>query len=201
MTARPLVFLDTETTGLHPARQAWEIAALRREEGKADEYLHLYVDVPIVDAEPAALRIGGYYDRHPDAVKKLGRPAPSGMRSVSPRNAAAAAARITHDATIVGACPWFDTETLEPLLRAHGHVPMWHYRLRDVEAMTAGFTGDVELGGLRRCAEALGIPVDRDREHTAMGDVLTTAAVFDAVILGNEEFARAFEAAALQVNH
>jgi hypothetical protein len=39
MTA-PLCFVDTETTGVHPGRRAWEVAIIRRDpDGYEEEWL------------------------------------------------------------------------------------------------------------------------------------------------------------------
>lgn len=59
---RPLVFLDTETTGLHTDRQPWEIALIRRDD-TGDTRTVLYVDLADLDldaAEPAGLRVSRF---------------------------------------------------------------------------------------------------------------------------------------------
>ncbi|MDZ4232820.1 MAG: hypothetical protein U1C73_03460, partial [Dietzia sp.] len=62
-----VVFLDTETTGKGPRRRAWEIAMIRRD-ATGDREITLYVDVADLDlphADPKALAIGRFDQRHP----------------------------------------------------------------------------------------------------------------------------------------
>ncbi|WP_369068572.1 hypothetical protein [Kineococcus terrestris] len=182
MSARPLVFLDTETTSLLPDRQAWEVAIIRRDLDGRRTTWEAMLPVDITSADPASLRIGGYYDRHPVGRWLTGKGEPQ-TRTVQPHQAARRIVELTHEATIVGACPWFDTETLERFLRRYDAIPSWHYRLRDVEAMTAGFAGSAEVGGLAHCAQLLDV-VQHD-PHTAMGDALTAERIWDALVLAS----------------
>jgi len=187
VTARALAFVDTETTSLFPDREAWEIAIVRREVDGEERAWEGFLSIDLDRADPQSLAIGGYYRRHPAGMQTVaGFSAPRYHQSMDPAivphpEAAAQVAALTHGATIVGACPWFDTHTLERLLRGRGYQPAWHYRLRDVEALAAGHTGNLDLGGLTTCARAVGVEVDTELEHTAMGDVLTTMRVWDAI--------------------
>ncbi|MEV6555898.1 3'-5' exoribonuclease [Nocardia sp. NPDC051756] len=186
----PLVFLDTETDGVHPDRKAWEVAMVRRDEHGQRE-TQFFVDIDLTTADPFGLKIGRFYDRHP-----LGRQvsAASGNDSaageaweeadwrarVLPKNQAAMRiARWTHGAQIVGAVPNFDTETLAAMLRRHGLCPSWHHRLRCVESLSAGHFGR-EVGGLSDCAAAF--EIEHPAAHTAMGDALTAMAIWDRVM-------------------
>lgn len=138
MTA-PLVFLDTETTGVHPGRRIWEAAMIRRDPGQPDRETQFYVDVNLANADPVGLAIGRFYQRHP-----LGRVA-AGLddqphEAIYTREAAALTiARWTHGAHVVAACPWFDTTSFEHLLRRQSLLGGWHYHLIDVEAMMVGY--------------------------------------------------------------
>ncbi|ABS03254.1 exonuclease RNase T and DNA polymerase III [Kineococcus radiotolerans] len=202
MSKRPLVFFDTETTGLGPGRQAWEIALVRREPDGTERPLEFFLPIEEVRAEPGALDIGRYYARHPHGIAISTIPAQPPFTTPKPADAprpvpqepgpvvlavpkaARLLAQWTSGATIVGANPAFDVQILERLVRTDGHAPRWHYRTRDVEAMAVGFIGDEDLGGLAACAAALDVTIDPDLEHTAMGDVRTVMAIYDAVILG-----------------
>ncbi len=65
----PLIFIDTETTGLHKARRPWEIALIKRADTGQTRLL-LCVDVrdlELEDADPEGLRISGFHRRHPQA--------------------------------------------------------------------------------------------------------------------------------------
>lgn len=67
----PLVFIDTETDGLHPGRKAWEIALIRRDHLGQTE-THFFVGIDIRDSNPDALSIGRFWDRHPSGRKMAG---------------------------------------------------------------------------------------------------------------------------------
>lgn len=199
MSKRPLVFLDTETTGLGPTRQAWEVAMVRREPDGTQRSVDFFLHADVSHAEPGALDIGRYYERHPNGRAACFTPPPPGVPPLVRRvpappqepvlHASAAAeviAQWTSGATIVGANPAFDADVLAKLLRANRYEPRWHYRLRDVESMVCAIT-DADMGGLRACADAMGVTVDPALEHTAMGDVRTTMRIWDAIILIGEQ--------------
>ena len=47
----PIVFIDTETTGVHPRRKVWEIAMIRRDEnGEKETVFFVEVDLSADDA-------------------------------------------------------------------------------------------------------------------------------------------------------
>jgi DNA polymerase III epsilon subunit-like protein len=164
-----IVFLDCETTGLGEDDHIWEFAAIRREHGKPDTEIQFFIehDVTKVAHLPEAFRADHDARYDPDLA------VPAGL-------AAALIDDITRDrAYIVGAVPNFDTERLARLLRTFGFTPQWNHRLRCVETLYAGFVGEF-VGGLSDVADRLGI--DHPAAHTAMGDVLTTRAVYDAVM-------------------
>jgi hypothetical protein len=146
MTNAPIVFLDTETDGVHPGRKVWEVAMIRRDEGGERE-TSFYVEPNLETADSVGLNVGRFYERHP-----LGRYL-SGLEScragveVSPKHAAYTVARWTHGAHIVGAVPNFDTEVLGALMREHGLTPAWHYHLIDVEALAFGWLHGVAAHG------------------------------------------------------
>jgi hypothetical protein len=187
-----ICIVDTETDGLHAGRQAWEVAMLRRTE-RGEKRLTLFVSVNLATADPYALSIGGFYDRHPDGMALTGtsrpRPVPGDVNApvVTPYHAAVAVAQWTHGTVIVGSNPSFDTITLDALLRAHSLVPGWHYRPIDVVDRAVGWLAargivmppDVRTDDVYK---ALGLPErDATLRHTAMGDVDMAAAILDAV--------------------
>lgn len=168
---RPLVFLDTETTGLHAGRRAWEIGMIKTYPGagRRDQTYRAFVevyDLDLANAEPMGLRIGGFYDRHPyyGGVSSAG-----WVRSE--RLIMDEVESMTRGATIVGAVPSFDMELLGNAFRRHGLAPSWHHRLVDVETMAAVCLG--EMPGLRSLGDycrALDITVENEGRHTALGD-------------------------------
>lgn len=120
---KPLVFLDTETTGLHADRQPWEIAMLRRDDAGESRTV-LYIDLADLDldgAEPAGLRVSRFSSRHPQIVY-----GPIDLPAVHREREAAEIIRDwTMNATIVGVVPSFDTHCLRAMLARHQLMPGW----------------------------------------------------------------------------
>lgn len=176
-----LCFIDIETTSLRYDRRAWEVALIHytpRGEVVEDTFLIHDDHLDLGNADPVSLRIGRFYERHPRY---------SGDMSVTlwhEGDAMQEIERLTRGAHLAGAVPSFDAETLAGRMRAHGICPSWHHRLRCVESLTCGFLGR-EVGGLKACAEALGIAVNPAAEHTALGDARTARAIWDHVFAGD----------------
>ncbi|MFI7191434.1 hypothetical protein ACIBQ0_17005 [Nocardia nova] len=158
MTNPPIVFLDTETTGLHADRRPWEIAMIRREVDETGnlhqpEIVFQVSDVDLTSAELIGLNVGRFYERHhrfkptqPDdhfvPIENRDPWAPTSPVTAYIGSEAEIAVRVerwTRNAHIVGAVPNFDTETLAAMLRRHGLCPSWHYHLIDVEALAVGW--------------------------------------------------------------
>lgn len=199
MTTRPICAIDTETTGLHWEREAWEVALIRRDTGGTTE-LSFFLPVNAERADPRALGVGGYYRRHPEGrwvtdtsvdesdtrgVSEAAAPTPDGDTYLWPGHAARVIQRMTHGATLVGAQPQFDAHTFERLLRSTGLTPSWHYRLRDVESMVAGRLGR-DPGGLITCFHELDIEPPTDL-HTALGDARAALELYDVLLAEPDE--------------
>ena len=179
----PLVFIDTETDGLHPGRKAWEIALIRRDHLGQTE-THFFVGIDIRDSNPDALSIGRFWDRHPSGRKMAGlKTLPDSVNVLTQHDAAKEVMRWTFGAHLVGAIPSFDAETFARMLRSNGYLPSWHHRLYCIESIVMGHFGR-PVGGLRACAEAVGVMVPDGAEHTAMGDARTVAEIWDVVMAG-----------------
>jgi len=176
----PLVFVDCETDGLHPGRRAWEIAMIRRDDDGERE-CRMFLPLDLKFADPAALKIGGFWDRHPAGRKISGKPEQPCEPVTSVHDAAKKVMAWTFGAHLIGANPAFDAQVLERLLRSEGYMPQWHYRLIDVEALTSGAFHRI-VGGLAACMETLHL--QQDDAHTALGDARAARAVYDAVIGG-----------------
>jgi hypothetical protein len=197
MTA-PLCFLDTETTGVHPDRQVWEFAAIRREpNGNTDTWTFMISDVDLSNADPFGLKVGRFYERHPDYADQH-----------APLKTMAEAARIVEEVTrgahLVGAVPNFDAEVLDRLLRSYGLMPAWHYHLLDVEALAVGWlharagngSYDANTAGRIRAtatppydsemlSRACGVePPGEGLRHTAYGDADWARRLYDAITAG-----------------
>lgn len=150
MGGSPIVFLDTETTGVHPEREVWEIGMIRRDSDGSEQPLQLFLEVDLAKADLRGLEIGGFYERHPMGRYLAGLdpsfPEPAYEWNGEPigeyvirQVAAAQVARVTHKAHIVAAVPSFDTEVLATLLRDHLLVPAWHYHIIDAETLMIGY--------------------------------------------------------------
>lgn len=212
-TPKPIVFLDTETDGLHPKRQAWEIAMIRRDFHSAGSWTettaHMFVDIDLDQADPYALKVGGFYDRHPMGQWLSSLPSaepddvwpPRALREELevPSVAAKTVARLTHGAQIVGVVPNFDAELLERLLREHGDAPAWDYHLIDVRAMALGWCLAAGQNGAipdpsmfldpsmssDKLAERCGVvPATEAERHTALGDARWAMRWYDAITGG-----------------
>ena len=193
-----LCFIDTETTSLRPDRRAWEIGIIARSaDGCLDAERRWFVnskDLDLGNADITSLKIGGFYDRHPDSGGIGGNTSTesSALREVE---------RLTRGAHLVGAVPNFDADVLGARMRANDICPSWHYHLIDVEALAVGYLSKAaqllierEPGTapeLRRVITppwksddlslALGIKVSDDERHTALGDARFARAIYDAV--------------------
>lgn len=187
--SRPICAVDIESTGLGWDRQAWEVALIRRDQTGSTETA-FFVEVDLAQADPAALDIGCFHQRHPYGqylvkIRNLDGhedsvPQPDGIGYLSQDQAVRVIKRMTHQATIVGAQPHFDIQVFERMMMRVGSVPSWHYRLRDVESLTAGRLGR-DVGGLAGCVEALALDGEW-AAHTALGDARAALAVFEAIL-------------------
>jgi len=189
-----IIALDTETTGIGPDRRAWELGLIvtgvlpswwrddefmRRGRFGLDAPGHYrwFVDAADLDlgnADPFALRVGRFYDRHPQFAT---------VDAVTVREAELLlwVERLTRGQHLLGAVPNFDADVLDRRMRAHGILPSWHYRLRCVESAACGYLRR-EVGGLEEVANELGIEFNKDDRHTALGDAQLALAVWDKVI-------------------
>lgn len=192
-----IVFMDTETLGIHIDAPIWEFAAIKRktlgDDLFAETSLHIQIhhyNEPWLtgpDALPEQFQTD-YWERF-DHSAALGQ--------------SAAAVRIAEFLEgrphIVGAVPNFDTERIARQLLRPARIPEpWHYHLIDVENLVVGFlagrasNGDVDAGLALPSrpwkSDALSLAVGVDPEdfdrHTAMGDVLWVKAQYDAVMGG-----------------
>lgn len=125
----PVVFLDTETTGLDPdTEHIFEVAMIVDE---MEFVWHLEPQPEVVKRmHPKALEVNRYHERTSDPTWHWnGRiDALEEIRDLIGRR------------HIVGAVPDFDTRFLAAeYKRAQMSRPSWHYHLVDVEAMAIGF--------------------------------------------------------------
>lgn len=184
----PLVFIDTETTALHPDRRVWEVAVIRRDETGTSWRTWQVSDVDLSNADPASLKIGRFYERH-HIYRDEG---PVEHEIYDLEDEAYVANRVeawTRGAHLVGLVPWFDADCLDKMLRRHLLVPAWHYHLIDVEAVAVGWlqgkvgqTLTAPPWESEQLSRACDVPPPTDYErHTALGDAIWAMRWYDAI--------------------
>jgi hypothetical protein len=177
-----IVFMDTETLGLHPDAPIWEFAAIRRTSDGAETSFHCFIDhYPLP-----------WYDHLPEQFQQDYQARYHPSEAVTLWTAAHSVVEATEDAHIVGAVPSFDTVRLSKLLEGchagFDYAP-WHYHLIDVENLVVGWLaarGKLLLPPWKSDELSLAVGVDPEQfdRHTAMGDVLWVKAQYDAVMKG-----------------
>lgn len=195
----PLCFIDCETTGLHHERLPWDVAVIRREPDGACTEWQAFLDVDLSKADPFALKIGHFYERHPLGRWLSGRDGEvddgvgvwhAFTETVCADVAAARFARMTHGAHIIGAVPNFDTSTMGDLARNNELLNAHHYHLIDVETLAVGFLAGrgepiAPPWSSDDLSAALGVtPPGDDERHTALGDARWAQRLYDAVMSG-----------------
>lgn len=175
-----LVFMDTETLGLHPKAPVWEFAAIRRSTSE-------YPVQMFIQHENA-----GWIEDFPDEFKADYLARYNADEALPPGVAAVEIARCLKGAHIVGAVPSFDTERLAKLLRRHCIEPEWHYQLIDVENVVVGHLAAIghpltPPWKSDELSRAVGVNPEDFARHTAMGDVLWAKAQWDAAMTPAEE--------------
>lgn len=177
-----LAFVDTETTGLDPDRhEIWEVGLIIREEDGSEREHLWYLAPDLGTADPVALEIGRFFERHP---WYSGDPALAALHPVQvPASFAAEFMGLTRGCHLVGAVVSFDALRLDRLLRANRALGLWHYHLVDVEALVAGALGVAPPWSSRDLSAAVGVapPGDEDR-HTALGDARWARDLYDAAL-------------------
>lgn len=190
MTATPLIFLDTETTGLCPdIHVPWEIAwttAVHRDgalELNTSRVFHVELtDRQLRLASPAALDIGRFHQRYGveqrptdylDIVMILQADAYNVSRQVEGEP-------VPH---LVGAVPSFDHNMLcvNWLGWSDYGEGLWHYRLICIENLAAGKLGVAPGWKTSEMFAALGVQENPETKHTASGDVNTAIKVYAAI--------------------
>ena len=184
-----LAFIDTETTSLRPDRRAWEVAVILRCPGQPDNeqsWLIAAADLDMGNADLGSLKIGGFFDRHPECrTGQEPRPGQAAAEYDVLRQVEA----LTRGAHLVGAVPSFDADVLGARMRALGICPAWHYHVQDFETLIAGY-----LAGQGKpvpplpwrsddLSRLIGVePPGEEERHTALGDARWAVRVWDAVM-------------------
>jgi DNA polymerase-3 subunit epsilon len=189
MSDRHIVVVDCETTGLNPDLHVpIEWAWLDMTTGANGTFIPYYPDVKWVerDADPKALEINGYHKRiRPTMIDREAYPLIEGL-ALDRQNYSQLVNALKGN-TFAGSNPSFDERFLLDFgfgFEEHKVAP-WHHRKLDLANYAAGVLGYPanNLPGLALVAEnlrAFGFNI-QDPDHTALGDVLTTAECFRAL--------------------
>ena len=203
--ALPLIFLDTETTGLQPScHTPWEAAWATAIHDPATRSLRIvdefcaFVLLTMLEegnADPVALDIGGFNTRYRHHNAQSKRQVIHALRD----HCREIAALTTHKVPwLVGAVPSFDHAMISQNWTGWPGFGqgLWHYQLIDVETLAMGhMTGlHVDSDGVQHdepmgmapidtteLFSAFGVHQDQATKHTAAGDVLGVIDLYAAV--------------------
>jgi hypothetical protein len=194
-----ICFLDTETTGLVSGiHEPWEVALIAPNEVGVMKEHRWFLPANIANADPVALSIGRYHERHPkgNAYDKVGggsigpRPNPD-HKLVEWRDFAQEFVKLTHGMHLVGAIVSFDVDFLNRLIRANGLSHSWHHHIIDIEAMAVGYLKQRDGIHARVTAppwdshtltEELGVTVPEADKHTALGDARWAKTMYEVMM-------------------
>lgn len=181
----PIVFIDCETTSLRPDRRAWEIALIKREDpGRRDREASWFVtldDLDLGNADLMSLKIGGFYDRHPEIRQPHADSLPREAQILTEVEV------LTRGALVLGSNPSFDMETLGAAMRRVGICPSWHYHPVDVPTMAQGWLlgNGINVADLPQKSDdislAVGVDPTKFDRHTAIGDCYWISDLYDAI--------------------
>lgn len=167
----PIIFVDTETTGLYveSGHEIWEWGSIRIEDWKTFEKWYWNFGLQSIEwqrreskrivniteavrtnqaicwelADPMAMQINGYFSRDSDTH----------WNAIDDRKFAQLIFHETYGCSWVGAIPSFDTRMAAEFLKMNDMMPYaWHYHLIDVESMVMGHLlgrEDIDLDSLR----------------------------------------------------
>jgi DNA polymerase III epsilon subunit-like protein len=174
----PLIFLDTETSGLDAHRHAiWELAAVKRTATLTEE-LHRFVRLDLRSADRKALAYGRYHERFRDD------------RAVDISEALRDLCAFADGGVLLGLNIGFDVRFIERAMfdantrHAPGArlVSTWHYSPVDVKSLAAGALKLAPPWRSDDIAQALDVnPADFAR-HGALADCHFSAAIYDAAM-------------------
>lgn len=196
----PLVFCDTETTGLSYDKQVWEVAMIRDNPDGTTERDEFYLDVNVTDFGPFEFSEEAKEYNHWERYYT--------KSTIVPGEAIRRIDHMFRDrAHFIGMVPDFDANALWKIIRhaegSRAGFP-WYYQLIDVDMIALGYFRNEynnaarhEVGPFKTSGwEGLtSLPVDTDAvskyfdieiseadRHTAMGDTIWTRKIFYALM-------------------
>lgn len=193
MTESTLCFLDTETTGLHSHRRTWNIGLIRRDPDGTEtaEEIIIRGDDLLWEADPMALLIGHFWERHPDFGGDPGAALvldeEEALKWLHERIRPVVTPKGAVPMHIVAAVPSFDVEGLSRWFRQHQMSWPMHYHQMCVENIALGALAG--RGHVVRpphkskdLSALLGLDADGYWEHTALGDAYWARDMYDAAM-------------------
>lgn len=186
----PLVFIDTETTGLRPGyHEMYELAMIKVGADATIFESHRWIAPEYLDrADAGALQVGRYYERNEAMRKDSGIGYVETKQAMMPVYRRSSIAReiseFTAGAFLVGANPAFDAAFVEAFLRDNNAAPSWNHRLIDVRSMAIPLLPELEGRpvGLSDLLRILDLEISDDERHTATGDARAALDVYNLLI-------------------
>lgn len=222
MADAPILFTDTETTGLDPrTHHAWEIAVIRREpDGHETEHLW-QIRPDLADADPIGMEKNRFHQRFavPDGWDAASF-TPDGkllLKLTLPELLFDVQEVLNGDSGVmIGSNATFDDTFIKKLLWANGRTANWHYRPICVATFAAGYLyGQAERMTARDCdakwyskvrerlswpwksyqaSETAGVPrPSDDAAHTALGDARWARDLWDHITIPDAFYAASDE--------